>query len=213
MRRALSILADSCRELSLPELGALLRNALFRNETILIYCTTLQGSDAADRDGAPPVVKGSLADLERARSSLQRVPWEFKCDLYDGVKDFFIYRDVDSGAPGHISWIYYEQDPNRTLRLGAKECEIMFGLTLPEYRGRGLFPSALKAIQRYLKAQGYRRCFVSVRDDNVASIRGIEKAGFRLVGTTRFRKIFGFQVSRRRDTSQLTADPGLTNVP
>jgi RimJ/RimL family protein N-acetyltransferase len=213
MRRALSILADHCRELSLPELAALLWKALFRSETILIYCTTLQASDAADGDGALPVVKGSLADLERARSSVQRLPWEFKCDLYDGVKDFFAYRDADSGTLGHISWIYHQQDPNRTLRLGAKECEIMFCLTLPQYRGRGLYPSALKAIQRYLKGQGYRRCFICVGDDNVSSIRGIEKAGFRLLGTTRFRKLFGFQVSRRQDTRQLTADPGLTNVP
>jgi RimJ/RimL family protein N-acetyltransferase len=213
VRRALSILADHCRELALPELAALLWNALFRSETILIYCATLRGSDAVDRDGALPVVKGNLADLERARSSLQRVPWEFKCDLYDGVKDFFTYRDAESGTLGHISWIYHEQDPNRTLRLCAKECEIMFCLTLPEYRGRGLYPSALKAIQRHLKAQGYRRCFICVRDDNVSSIRGIEKSGFRLVGTTRFRKLLGFQVSRRRDTRQLTTDPGLTNVP
>lgn len=213
MRRALSILADQCRELSLRELAALLWNALFRSETILIYCTTLQGSNADGRDGAACVVKGSLADLARDRSTLQRVPWEFKCDLYDGVKDFFAYRDADSGALGHISWIYHEQDPNRTLRLGAKECEIMFCLTLAEYRGRGLYPSALKAIQRYLKGQGCRRCFICVSDDNVSSIRGIEKAGFRLVGTTRFRKMFGFQVSRRRDTRHLTADPGMPNVP
>jgi RimJ/RimL family protein N-acetyltransferase len=204
MRRALSILADQYRDLSLRELAALLWNALFRSETILIYCTTLQGSDADDGAGALPVAKGSLADLERTRNSLQRVPWEFKCDLYDGVKDFFAYQDADNGALGHISWIYHEQDPNRTLRLGARECEIMFCLTLPEYRGRGLYPSALKAIQRYLKAQGYRRCFICVSDDNVSSIRGIEKSGFRLVGTARFRKVLGFQVSRRRDTRQLT---------
>ena len=213
MRRAITILADSSRSLSLPELAALLWNALFRSETVLIYCTALHGADADERDDPLPVVKGSLADLERARSSLRKVPWEFKCDLYDGVKDFFAYRDADKGTLGHISWIYYEPDPNRTLRLGAKECEIMFCLTLPEYRGRGLYPSALRAIQRYLKAQGYRRCFICVSDDNASSIRGIEKSGFRLVGATRFRKMFGIQVSRRQDTKQLTADPGVTNVP
>jgi RimJ/RimL family protein N-acetyltransferase len=201
MRRALSILADNCRQLSLAELAGLLWSALFKSETILIYCSALQGP----AEGAPAVVKGNLGDLARARSRLQRVPWEFKCDLYDGVTDFFVHWDAERGTPGHISWIYHEGDPNRTLRLAANECEIMFCLTLPEYRGRGLYPSALIAIQRYLGAQGYRRCFICVRDDNVSSIRGIEKSGFTLVGSTRFRKLFGFQVSRRRDTRHLTA--------
>jgi len=205
MRRAVAILADQYRQLSLRELGGLVWNALFRSERILIYCLPLQSADTDGNaaGGDLPVVKGDLAELKRFRDGLPRVPWEFNCDQYDGVRDFFVYRDADRAALGHISWIYHELDPNRTLRLRAGECEIMFCLTLPEYRGRGLYPSALRAIQRYLGAQGYRRCFICVRDDNLSSIRGIEKSGFRLAGATRFRKAFGFQVSRRLDTRSL----------
>ena len=103
-----------------------------------------------------------------------------------------------SGTIGHISWLYYKGDPNRTLRLGDNDCEIMFCLTAPEYRGRGLYPSALQVILDYLKGAGFERCFICVRDDNVSSIRGIEKAGFRRVGIMKLRKFFGIQVSRRR---------------
>jgi RimJ/RimL family protein N-acetyltransferase len=186
-------------------LVALLWSALFKSERILIYSTLLQRSGAADGAFAErfAVVKGALADLERVRKQLQRVPWEFQCDTYDGVKDFFVYLDAEKGAIGHISWIYYSDDPNRTLRLGVKECEVMFCLTLPEYRGKGLYPSALRAIQQYLRERGYERCFICATDENASSIRGIEKSGFRLAGTTRFRKFLGFQISRRRDTRYL----------
>jgi RimJ/RimL family protein N-acetyltransferase len=203
--RGISILKDRYRSLSILELIALLWNALFKNERILVYCISLQKSDTVDGSASSPfaIVKGELADLERARKKLERIPWELKCDIYDGVKDFFIFRDTQNGAIGHISWLYYKNDANRTLRLGDKECEIMFCLTLPEFRGKGLYPSALQGIQRYLKGRGYEKCFICATDDNLASIRGIEKSGFRLVGRTRLRKIFGFQISPRCDTRHL----------
>jgi RimJ/RimL family protein N-acetyltransferase len=203
MRRGIAILRDRYRYLSLVELIALLWDALFRSETVLIYCSVLQKPGVGDDDQRHLVVKGELAHLERARTRLERAPWEFKCDLYDGVKDFFTHVDAETGAIGHISWVYYRQDPNRTLRLGDRECEVMFCLTLPEFRGKGLYPAALRAIQRYLKERGYERCFICATEDNLPSIHGIEKSGFRLAGTTHFRKLFGLQISRRLDTRHL----------
>ena len=205
MRRALSILKDRYRYVSVLGLIAIMWNALFKNERILIYSVSLQKTDMVNRNenDTLPIVKGELADLEHARNQLKRVPWELNCDLYDGVKDFFIYRDAGNGAIGHISWLYYKKDPKRSLRLGDKQCEIRFCLTLPEFRGKGLYPGALRAIQRYLKGHGYERCFICVKDDNVSSIRGIEKSGFDLLGNTRLRKIFGVQISGRFDTRHL----------
>jgi RimJ/RimL family protein N-acetyltransferase len=207
MNRGISILKDRYRYLSIQELIALLWNVLFKHERILIYCISLQKSIAVDRDASNPIpiAKGELADLDRTRKQLERVPWEFTCDRYDGVKDFFIFRDSESGAVGHISWLYYQEHPNRTLRLGNKECEIMFCLTLPEFRGKGLYPATLRAILRYLKGRGYESCFICATDDNLASIRGIEKTGFRLRERTHLRKIFGFQITRRLDTRHLNS--------
>ena len=199
--RAIFILKDRFRNLSILELIPLLWLFLFKSERRLVYCISLQKSDAVDRNESSPfpIVKGELADLERARKQLKRVPWEFNCDLYDGVKDFFVFRGTESGAIRHISWIYYKGHPNRTLRLGDKECEITNCLTLPEYRGKGLYPAALRAIQRYVKERGYETCFIYTRDDNLPSIRGIEKSGFHFVGQAFLLKIFGFQINLRRD--------------
>lgn len=201
LKKAVYILKDHYRSLSFPELIVFLWTSLFKNERILIYCKSLQNPDISDKKKSVlPIVKGELTDLD-GRKHLERLVWEFQCHLYDRVRDFFLYKE--NGTIGHISWLYYREDPNRMLRLGEKECEIKFCLTLPKFRGKGLYPAALQTIQQYLKEQGYRRCFICVNDDNLASIRGIEKSGFTLAGRMRVCKAFGFQISRRCDTRYL----------
>jgi hypothetical protein len=205
MRRGASILRDRYRSSSASELLALVWKALFRSERVLIYSVSLQQPVAVDPADSPvPVVKGDVRELEHDRRKLHRVPWELMCDVYDGVQDFFVFRDAASGALGHISWLYYNGDPNQTLRLGDGECEIRFCLTFPEFRGRGLYPAALRAIQRYLSERGFERCFICVMDDNLPSIRGIEKSGFRFAGRVRLRKMFGIPIGGNLDTKHLT---------
>lgn len=199
LKKVFSILRDHYRSLPFLEFIRFLRNSLFKNEKILIYCKSFEGLGAVDEKTSNiTIAKGGISDLEAGRKRLERVPWEFQCDLYDGVRDFFLYKE--KGNIGHISWVYHKNDPNRILRLGEKECEVKFCLTFPEYRGKGLYPAALQTIQRYLRERGYRRCFICVKDDNAQSIRGIEKAGFRFAGTTHVRMAFGFQISSRYDT-------------
>lgn len=205
MRRGASILRDRYRSSSASELIALVWKALFRSERILIYSASLQQPVVVDRGVSPvPIVKGDTRELEQDRKKLQRVPWELMCDVYDGVKDFFVFRDAGNGALGHISWLYYNGDPNQTLRLGDRECEIRFCLTFPQFRGRGLYPAALRAIQKHLTERGFERCFICVMDDNRPSIRGIEKSGFRFAGRARLRKIFGIPIGGNLDTKHLT---------
>jgi hypothetical protein len=45
-------------------------------------------------------------------------------------------------------------------------------------RGRRLYPAAVVAILRAYKSQGYRRAVIYVSEENMASINGIERAGF-----------------------------------
>lgn len=205
MRRGVSILRDRYRSSSVPEFVALVWKALFKSERVLIYSAPLQQPVVANHAaGSVQIVKGDPRELRHCREKLQSVPWEFMCDVYDGVSDFFVFRDTATGALGHISWLYYNGDPNQTLRLGVRECEIRFCLTFPEFRGRGIYPCALRAIQEYLRGRGFERCFICVTDDNRSSIRGIEKAGFRFTGRTRLRKVFGIPIGGNLDTKRLT---------
>ena len=91
------------------------------------------------------------------------MPWEFQCYHYDGVKDFFIV--LNNEVLQHISWIYYRNDPNRFIKLGSNEAEIKYCLTLPPFRGQGMYPKVLKTIACYLKEKGYHRVFICINID------------------------------------------------
>jgi RimJ/RimL family protein N-acetyltransferase len=50
--------------------------------------------------------------------------------------------------------------------------------TVPEWRGRRLFPAMLSALTARARAQGKRRALIFVLASNLASARAIEHAGF-----------------------------------
>ena len=80
-------------------------------------------------------------------------------------------------------------------------------LTFPAYRGQGLYPLVLRATLRHLAAQGYSRAIITCAPDNIASVRGIEKAGFRRVKTIHSLIIFARWIAAQRvDSSSAASD-------
>jgi RimJ/RimL family protein N-acetyltransferase len=72
----------------------------------------------------------------------------------------------------------------RGLHLDAGECYVHYCETVREHFGRGLYPHMLRMILSRLFANVETlRVFISCRDQNVASIRGIQKAGFEHIAT------------------------------
>ncbi len=197
MTRAVSIVSSQVKNSTIYEIALLFLKWFFRRERISIYRKELDAATGPTIYSAfdAEIIKGNLDDLEPMRKSGQPVPWEFCCDLYDGVKDFFIKKN--NGAIGHISWIYYKGDPNRIIELDSDEGEIKYSLTLPELRGKGFYPATLIRIQRFLREKGYKRVFICAREDNRPSIKGIEKAGFKRVAEVNLVKIMGVQLSKR----------------
>jgi ribosomal protein S18 acetylase RimI-like enzyme len=57
-------------------------------------------------------------------------------------------------------------------------------LTLPTYRGRGIFPGLLRYILKDLHEHGFRQAWAAIAPGNAASRRAFAKAGFRLVAYT-----------------------------
>lgn len=196
--RNIRIFGSQVRTLSIFGIASLFIRSLFKLERISIYSkeldTPINGS-TEDSGFANFIIKGNPDELEKARQGTQQPPWEFCSDLYDGVKDFFIYKN--NGAIGHISWIYYKNDPNRIIELNDDEGEIKYSLTLPQFRGKGIYPAALIKVQRYLKEHGYKRVYICVEHDNLPSIKGIEKAGFTFITSVNLIKIAGVQLSKK----------------
>lgn len=196
MLRVLNIFASQMRKRSLFEVALIFAGSLFKRELILVYRRELDSvDDSGGQACKAEIVQGNAADLENLRKSRRPIPWEFCCDLHDGVTDFFISRR--NGAVGHISWIYYRKDPNRIIDLAWHEAEIKYSLTLPEFRGQDLYPATLTKIREFLRKKGYKRVFICAREDNRSSIRGIEKAGFQYTAKIDFTKIMGVQLSKR----------------
>jgi len=67
--------------------------------------------------------------------------------------------------------------------LGEADSVPMIGncFTEPNARGRGLYTRMLRTVTRELARRGHPRAIVSCAPDNLPSVRGIGRAGFRLV--------------------------------
>jgi RimJ/RimL family protein N-acetyltransferase len=198
--RILKIARSQYLNFGFREFTVLVFSSLFRIDRISIYARDLTNAIVRNdkHDIELHIKKGEPSELETIRSNMAAPSWEFSCDLYDGVKDFFIYKD--NGLIGHISWIYCNNDPNRIIDLSNDEGEVKYSLTLPEFRGRGIYPATLIAVQKYLKENGYKRLYICTREDNLPSVRGIEKAGFTFVTKISLIKVLGMQVSKRYAT-------------
>jgi RimJ/RimL family protein N-acetyltransferase len=59
---------------------------------------------------------------------------------------------------------------------------ISHSVTIPEYRGKGLYPAILKEVIHELADQGFKRFYIDCADWNRPSNRVIERIGFSLIG-------------------------------
>lgn len=99
----------------------------------------------------------------------------------------YAYGVVVDRRIAHISWLL----PPAAIRIETPavllpvdgDAEITACETLPEYRGRGLYPFAIGELLNVAHAQGVRRVFMKTHRHNAASQAGIRKAGLRLSGT------------------------------
>ncbi len=92
------------------------------------------------------------------------------------VKRYYI---EDNQKMIHQSFLY---DTLNILKLiGKKGPAIGNCITLPSHRGKSIYPFVINKIaNEILLAQKYKEVFVLVNSSNTNSIKGIEKAGFKL---------------------------------
>jgi predicted acetyltransferase len=61
-------------------------------------------------------------------------------------------------------------------------------LTIKEARGKGYYPSIIRCMAKTLQNEGISEIFIDVEGENAASIRGVEKAGFKKVLRVQMKK-------------------------
>lgn len=110
---------------------------------------------------------GGISYVEQARMRLAR-GWRLWLACADGsvaAGAWTITRETEYAA--------------KTIPLLDREFAFLDCFTLPAFRGRGLYPQLLRGVCARLRSCGTRRAWIAANERNLASIRGIEKAGFR----------------------------------
>jgi ribosomal protein S18 acetylase RimI-like enzyme len=104
----------------------------------------------------------------------------FVASTADGVIASYVW--VIAGRPIHVP------ERGQELALGPDDIYFTDAYTRPAFRGRGLYPRLFTYGMAFYAREGRRRAFLVVRDTHKASLAGIDKAGFSLVGHEQFTK-------------------------
>jgi RimJ/RimL family protein N-acetyltransferase len=99
----------------------------------------------------------------------------------------------------HVAWTskgYLSIESGVTVTVD--RCMAIFDcFTVPEHRGKGIYHSVLSWLLKLLHEQGAERALIHVDPGNIASIKGIERAGFQpLYELRRRHRFFRTKLSR-----------------
>lgn len=150
---------------------------LDRLDVFVCTCAPLYPSESSPNIECRPLTKEDFSQM-RERNDRFGEHARLYYDLRGINSAFGVFID---GALGHISWAYtsaeYQLEPYERFRLGLGEAEIVNCFTAEAFRGKGLYPHAVRLIAISLLARGIDRVFMCIEPENEASRRGILKAG------------------------------------
>jgi len=93
----------------------------------------------------------------------------------------------------HRSWVAMNESGETDMPLKMnweKEAYIQQCVTNPKYRGMGLYPYTLSKIFEFLREKGKSVAKIIVTKNNIPSIRGVMKAGFKVCSQARYIRLF-----------------------
>lgn len=87
----------------------------------------------------------------------------------------------EQGQVACYGFVLFDSFYKRILGEDRRTPMISNCLTYPQFRGQGRYPEMIRGACRSLAQQGFERAIITCSPQNAASVRGIEKAGFRRV--------------------------------
>jgi GNAT superfamily N-acetyltransferase len=167
---------------------------LFWGERIDVWGLDVRAIAAAPVEGLGDGVRWDLAD-EIVLECLLRDP-----ELQIPPSDHEFYRDLfRSGSAIHVGQldgtiVYHgiaalriKRSYSRHFLLRNDEFNLMRCYTRPSFRGRGIYPRAIRDICRHFAGLGYKTGYLGIATHNKASIRGAQKAGAVPTGSCYYR--------------------------
>ena len=161
-------------------IGALLsalRGAIYSSERVL-RLVRKSGHEGPNREAHPSlsVRRLSVPELAAVRERTRGLPLAFYVDRIHGVSRPFVARW--DGELAHVSWVFVCGDHTPDMTLAAREAEIRYSHTLPEFRGRGIYQAVIRQIAADLEAEGIRTIYAHVVESNTSSLRAFFASGF-----------------------------------
>jgi ribosomal protein S18 acetylase RimI-like enzyme len=192
-------------------LAELLPKRLYHSSRIELWGLALAEADLAP----PPLPRGlGIARLAgpdapaplRARLAAAMAPApeaEIRARLAAGRRAYVVEAPAEVVSYG---WASLEDEQiaeiEGTIRVRPGEAYVWDCATVPEWRGRGLYPALLRGIARDLAVEGFERLWIAARAENAASLRGFEKAGFVRVARVAYRRVWRWRRTAVRSDPQ-----------
>jgi RimJ/RimL family protein N-acetyltransferase len=169
----------------LSELIRSLSGKLLTVETYLAYRIDLAGVPPQPANNLPLALRRAVdADFRSFRNLPAPFPRHAEFREKFGLDQCYI-GTID-GEIAHLAWIYYpgesNRHPTRFRRFRSDEVAIANCVTLPRFRGKGVYPAVIRQLLPQLRSEGYRYCYMYIDVENLASRRGVEKVGFAPAG-------------------------------
>jgi len=175
--------------------GSLVRSGLRRlwlRECYVVYVRPLVDEAAVTSpSGSITVRRATASDRAQLARCTEDLGAAQYWDALDPDAECYLGWDEDRIVAVH--WVSTTHETNGLVTLEPGDCVIGPCVTAPISRGRGIYPMMLSAICRDRRMQGQRRAYMVVNVDNHASIRGIEKAGFRQIQRKTLTRLLGWQ--------------------
>ena len=161
-------------------LSGLFKKFIFNKGEILIYSSSDWSFSSVDAR--------EITDIEYNLSHAKE-------RLKNGDK-LFIVTENDELA--HYSWVKFDEmditEASKKIKLKEGEACIYDCYTNKKFRGQGLYPSMLKYLKGYFKEKGFNKVYIYVEANNIPSIKGIEKAGFKKEDSIKYLRILGVKL-------------------
>jgi GNAT superfamily N-acetyltransferase len=179
-------------------LARALRSRAWQRWRLVQFRIDLEAWDPGPVPTAPYEIRKGLAELTRFREHAgSSLPVQFFQDVMRGASR--PYLGLWEGEVGHISWLFASPDRGRRLRLvrlGPRDVELDGAFTFRSFRGRGLMSVVEREMLRDAKRDGARVAYTHVEEDNLASIKGVLKAGFVPYRIVTFSRVLGLSRTR-----------------
>lgn len=142
------------------------------------------------------ICRGSPEDIDLMEDMLSYMN---EATVRKQIREYFdnggeLFLAFSGGKLVHIAWLHYCAGTDKVyphVKIDKDEAFIGRCDTHPAFRGKNIYPVVLQHIVRYAATKNKHRCFITTAPTLVASIRGIEKAGFSFVGKLRRFQLFG----------------------